>query len=101
VSYNTELVSFTQNEKGVTAIIKDRSTGKTHSQQTDYLIASEGAHSRIREALNITTKGIGELNEHYIFVYFRKKWESKLICHAIFMFLLRLNVRIFVDAGKS
>ncbi len=40
----------------------------------EYLIAADGAHSRIREALGISTWGLGELPESQIFVYFRANW---------------------------
>ena len=74
VRYGTELVSFTQNEAGVTAIVRELAAGKTSEVHTDYLIAADGSHSRIREALDIPTKGLGELPESQIFVYFRADW---------------------------
>ena len=74
VRYGTELASFTQDEVGVTALIRDRATGNTTEIKTEYLIAADGAHSRIREALGIPTWGWGELPESQIFVYFRANW---------------------------
>jgi 2-polyprenyl-6-methoxyphenol hydroxylase-like FAD-dependent oxidoreductase len=74
VRYGTELVSFTQNEAGVTAMVRERAAGKTWEVHTDYLIAADGSHSRIREALGIPTKGLGELPESQMFVYFRADW---------------------------
>jgi len=74
VRYGTELVSFTQDEVGVTALIKDRATGTERRVKAEYLIAADGAHSRIREALGISTWGLGELPESQIFVYFRANW---------------------------
>ena len=74
VRYGTELVSFTQNDANVTATVRDRTTGKTSEVHADYLIAADGAHSRIREALGIPTWGLGELPESQIFVYFRANW---------------------------
>jgi len=76
VRYGTELVSFTQDETGVTAAIKDRATGNGSEVRADYLIAADGAHSRIRETLAIPTQGLGELPECQIFVYFRADWGS-------------------------
>lgn len=76
VRYGTELVSFTQDETGVTAVIKDRATGKESEVRADYLIAADGAHSRIRETLAIPTQGLGELPECQIFAYFRANWGS-------------------------
>jgi len=74
VRYGTELVSFTQNDADVTATIRDRTTGKASEVHADYLIAADGAHSRIREELGIPTWGLGELPESQIFVYFRANW---------------------------
>src|SRR5215469_5329 len=74
VRYGTELVSFTQDEAGVTAIVRERAAGKTRQVHADYLIAADGTHSRIREALGIPTQGLGELPESQMFVYFRADW---------------------------
>ena len=76
VRYNTELVSFTQDETGVTATLQDRVTGKSYIVRSDYLIAADGGHSHIREALGIPTQGFGVLPEHFIFVYFRAPWQE-------------------------
>jgi putative polyketide hydroxylase len=76
VRYGTELVSFTQDETGVTAAIKDRTTGKSYDLRSDYLIAADGAHSKIRETLGMPTKGLGEIPERQIFVYFRADWSE-------------------------
>ncbi len=81
VQYNTELVSFTQDQNGVTATIKDRSTGKIFEQHSDYLVAADGAHSPVRTRLNIPTKGLGAIPEQYIFVYFRANWAELVHDH--------------------
>src|SRR5579859_2051246 len=81
VRYGTELVSFTQDERGVTAAIKDRAIGKESEVRADYLIAADGAHSRIRETLAISTQGLGELPECQIFVYFRADWGALVAGH--------------------
>ena len=74
VRYNTELVSFTQDEQGVIATIQDHKNGSSSVIRADHLAACDGAHSRIRDALGIKREGLGELDEHYIFVYFRADW---------------------------
>jgi putative polyketide hydroxylase len=74
VRYNTELVSFAQDGRRVTATIRNRSTGTSSVIYADYLAACDGAHSHIRDALGVRTEGLGELDEHYIFVYFRADW---------------------------
>ena len=74
VHYGTELVSFTQNEMAVMAMVRDRATGQTREVRADYLIAADGSRSKIREALGIPTQGLGELPESQMFVYFRADW---------------------------
>jgi 2-polyprenyl-6-methoxyphenol hydroxylase-like FAD-dependent oxidoreductase len=74
VRYDTELVAFAQGEQGVTATITDRATGASTVVHADYLAACDGAHSHIREALGVKAEGLGALDEHYIFAYFRADW---------------------------
>ncbi|QBD83408.1 FAD-binding protein [Ktedonosporobacter rubrisoli] len=76
VRYNTELVSFTQDATSVTATLEERVTGRSYVVRSVYLIASDGAHSHIREALGIPSQGFGVLPEHFIFVYFRAPWQE-------------------------
>ncbi|HEY6257034.1 MAG TPA: FAD-dependent monooxygenase [Xanthobacteraceae bacterium] len=77
VRYNTELVSFTQDSEGVSATITDRATGTASVLQADYLLAADGAHSHVRKALGVSGEGLGVLDEHYIFVYFRAPWGER------------------------
>ncbi|HEY6812601.1 MAG TPA: FAD-dependent monooxygenase [Propionibacteriaceae bacterium] len=74
VRYDTELLSFSQDEQGVTATIRQRSTGEPTVIGADYLVGCDGAHSHIRESLGIKGQGLGDLDENYIFVYFRADW---------------------------
>jgi putative polyketide hydroxylase len=74
VRYGTELVSFAQDEQGVTATIRDRTTGTSSVVRADYLAACDGAHSHIRDTLGVKAEGLGVLDEHYIFAYFRADW---------------------------
>jgi putative polyketide hydroxylase len=74
VRYGTELASFTQDGHGVTATITDRATGTSSVIRADYLAACDGAHSHVRDTLGVKAEGLGELDEHYMFVYFRADW---------------------------
>jgi 2-polyprenyl-6-methoxyphenol hydroxylase-like FAD-dependent oxidoreductase len=76
VRHNHELVSFTQDAEGVSATISDRATGTAAVVRADYLAACDGAHSQIREALGVKAEGLGVLDEHYIFIYFRADWSA-------------------------
>jgi putative polyketide hydroxylase len=81
IRYGCELVSFTQDTDGVSALLRDRATGETTTIRTGYLIAADGAHSAVRAALSVSTWGIGELPEVQIFVYFRADWQDIVAGH--------------------
>jgi 2-polyprenyl-6-methoxyphenol hydroxylase-like FAD-dependent oxidoreductase len=49
--FNTELTSFAQGDTGVTGVLTDRVTGETTPFKARYLIAAEGAQSRVRRAV--------------------------------------------------
>jgi 2-polyprenyl-6-methoxyphenol hydroxylase-like FAD-dependent oxidoreductase len=68
--FGTDLVSFTQDADGVTAEIRERNTGRTSTVRARYLVAADGAHSRIREQLGIPLRGHGVLSNS-ITIYFR------------------------------
>ena len=94
VRYGTELVSFAQDEQGVTATLRQRASGSVSMVRSDYLIAADGAHSPIRETLGISSQGLGELPEHFIFVYFRTPWQELIAGHEADAFVIR-NADVF------
>src|ERR1700722_10423020 len=55
--FNTELTSFTQGDDGVTGVLTDRLTGEQTPFKARYLIAAEGAQSKVRRALGVTMVG--------------------------------------------
>jgi putative polyketide hydroxylase len=59
VRFATELVSFTQDDNGVHAVLRDE-TGE-HVVHADYLVAADGHRSPVRHALGIGTHGRGDL----------------------------------------
>ncbi|WP_026421648.1 aklavinone 12-hydroxylase RdmE [Actinokineospora inagensis] len=63
VRFSTELLSFTQDDTGVTA---ELDTGRVRA---DYLIAADGGRSRIRSALGIDRHGPGAL-AHQVSIIF-------------------------------
>ena len=81
VLYGTELISFTQEETGISATVKERGTGRPSVVRADYLIAADGTHSHIRESLGVPTQGHGALPEYFIFVYFRAPWQKLIAGH--------------------
>ncbi|TGD96140.1 FAD-dependent monooxygenase [Methylobacterium nonmethylotrophicum] len=56
-----ELVGFRQEAGGVTAAVRDRTTGHAETLRAGYLIAADGADSPIREQLGIPRQGVGHL----------------------------------------
>ncbi|MFG2561780.1 FAD-dependent oxidoreductase [Streptomyces sp. NPDC048496] len=66
--FSTELVSFTQNGAGLTALVRDRGTGAERTIEARYLVAADGAHSGIRETLGIAFDG--ETLGHYLNIHF-------------------------------
>jgi putative polyketide hydroxylase len=68
--FSTELVAFEQDPDGVTVTLSDRRSGEVHTLRAAYLIAADGASSRVREALGIPMLGPGEMG-HNINIHFR------------------------------
>ena len=55
--FNTELTSFSQGPDGVTGMLTDRTSGAETPFRARYLIAAEGAQSRVRRALGVKMLG--------------------------------------------
>lgn len=68
--YATELVSFTQDEAGVDAVIRSRDGGADQHIRARYMIAADGTHSPVRKALGIEMAGRGEF-ARCATIYFR------------------------------
>jgi 2-polyprenyl-6-methoxyphenol hydroxylase-like FAD-dependent oxidoreductase len=69
LQYGTELVSFEQDAAGVSAIIRDLTTGGERMVRAAYMIAADGNRSPIRERLGIGMTGPGHLSNS-ITIYF-------------------------------
>ncbi|PES72139.1 FAD-binding monooxygenase [Bacillus cereus] len=70
LSFYHELVSYEQNEHGVIAMIRNRETEEESIIHCDYVIAADGAKSKIREQLGISTEGRGTIGGYYMNIYF-------------------------------
>jgi putative polyketide hydroxylase len=55
--FNTEMTSFSQRRGGITGTLTDRTTGAETPFNARYLIAAEGAQSRVRRALGVNMVG--------------------------------------------
>ena len=68
--FNQELVGLEQDEHRVTAIVVDRESGRERLIHATWLIAADGAQSRIRSMLGIGMPGSGPVL-HRMGIYFR------------------------------
>jgi 2-polyprenyl-6-methoxyphenol hydroxylase-like FAD-dependent oxidoreductase len=75
--FSTECVSFEQDAGGIKALIRHRDTGDTQMVRARYLIAADGAHSRIRESLGVRMRGHGTFSKS-VTIYFRANLRSFL-----------------------
>ncbi|QUQ71089.1 aklavinone 12-hydroxylase RdmE [Kutzneria sp. CA-103260] len=66
--FDTELVSFTQDEDGVTAEVRDHD-GWTSQVRADYLVAADGNRSAVRAALGIGRHGPGSLGHNASIIF--------------------------------
>ncbi|GII57722.1 FAD-dependent oxidoreductase [Planotetraspora thailandica] len=69
VSYGTELVSFEQDDDGVTAVLAG--AGGTRTVRARYLVAADGVRGAVRDALGIGLSGPGVLGPGINNVLFR------------------------------
>lgn len=62
VRFNTEMISFEQDEMGVSAIIRELTTKREWRVRAQYLIAADGSRSGIRNSLGIESQGPGTIS---------------------------------------
>src|SRR5688572_14909727 len=68
--FGTDVTSFEQDAGGVTAVICDRDSGKTQTVRAAYMVAADGAHSRVRQHFGIPMHGHGVFSKS-VTIYFR------------------------------
>jgi len=68
--FGTEVVAIEQDSDGVVATLRERESGAESRVRARYLVAADGAHSRVREQLGIAMRGRGLLSRS-LTVYFR------------------------------
>jgi putative polyketide hydroxylase len=59
VRFSTELVSFEPDDGGITAVLRDRRSGREDTVRASYLVAADGWDSPIRQRLGIALDGPG------------------------------------------
>jgi putative polyketide hydroxylase len=75
--FGTELIDFTQDADGVTAVVRDRATQEESTVRARYLVAADGPRSTIRNQLGIVRSGHGVMSKS-ITIYFRANVEPLL-----------------------
>lgn len=70
IKFNTKLVQFEQHDDHVSCQLQNKLTNDEYNIQCEYLIAADGAHSPIRETLDLKMLGIPSLGA-YITIYAR------------------------------
>lgn len=63
--YDTELLSFTQDDDGVTASLLDRLSQATFTVRAKYLVGADGANSRVVKTLGLPLSGQEKLGSAY------------------------------------
>ena len=64
-----EITGLNQDDDGVSVTIRDAESGSTRELRGEYLVAADGGHSRICEALGIGHEGRGAFS-HSVTIYF-------------------------------
>ncbi|MFI8434621.1 FAD-dependent oxidoreductase [Streptomyces sp. NPDC079020] len=78
VRFSHELMSFSQDGSGVTAVVKNRESGEHSTVRADYVIAADGPRSPIREELRIGQSGPGDLF-HNVSITFRSRQLAAVV----------------------
>ncbi|MEU7166100.1 FAD-dependent monooxygenase [Streptomyces morookaense] len=88
VRFGSRLVSFEQDDEGVTAVVEEVRDGRRYTVRADYLVGADGASSRTREALGVRRTGRGTVF-NALSVYFRApeleqllKGRKFILCYA-------------------
>lgn len=69
VCFSSELTSFTQDEAGVRAEVRNLVTGATHSLSSEFLVGADGARSSVRNAIGAKMEGRYGLSRNYNVVF--------------------------------
>jgi 2-polyprenyl-6-methoxyphenol hydroxylase-like FAD-dependent oxidoreductase len=75
VEFATEVTGVQSAPDGVRAVLRDVGTGASREVRARYLVAADGAHSRVRTALGIGMHGQDELAEVVTALFRAPLWE--------------------------
>src|SRR6185436_233034 len=69
IRFSTELQSFEQDARSVTATLRDLVNGDVQKISCEYLMGADGARSRVREAIGAKMEGKYGLSRNYNLVF--------------------------------
>ena len=69
IRFNCELQSFEQDERGVTAHVKNLAEGGSFDLRCDYLVGADGARSTVRDVIGAKLEGTYGLSRNYNVVF--------------------------------
>jgi 2-polyprenyl-6-methoxyphenol hydroxylase-like FAD-dependent oxidoreductase len=78
--FATEVVSLRQDATGVTALLRERDGGAMHEVRASWVIAADGARSRVRQQLGLGTHGRGTFSRSAT-LYFRADLRPLVAAH--------------------
>ena len=67
--FGTEMVSFEQDADGVTAIVRNRDTGKTNTVRARYMVAADGARSGVASGWEYTWRATALFQKASRFIF--------------------------------
>ncbi|RKT55621.1 FAD-dependent monooxygenase [Saccharothrix australiensis] len=76
VRFNAEFESLEQDADGVTAVVRDTATGERRTIRARYLVGTDGASSKVREAVGFTMSGLPKLGDPMINMLFEADLED-------------------------
>jgi putative polyketide hydroxylase len=75
VELGTELVDLATEQESVRAVLRDVATGESRLVRARYLVAADGAHSAVRDALGIPMRGPDNLTEAVTALFRAPLWD--------------------------
>lgn len=102
VRFGTELVTFDQDDHGVTAAVREVGTGASTLVRSRFIIGADGAHSTVRTILGLPMRGTERLDE-IVTVLFRAPLGTVIgdRRHAIYPITHPTAPGLFVTAGTN
>ena len=86
--FGVEMLAFKQDREGVSAVIRDLTTGACEEISADYMVACDGGRSLVRSTLNIPLQGEASIGR-FVAVHFKAPGLNDHFGHGNIYFPLR------------